>query len=104
MRRLAVFIEINGKNEYAGEILGHDSGDARFTYAESYLKNPEHRAISIGLPMEEKAFNPMRTRIFFERLLPEGFTRRCVAEWLHIDEGDYISILAGLGRHQAHIL
>ena len=98
MRRLAVFIEINGQNEYVGEIVGSDSSDARFTYAESYLENPEHRAISIGLSLEEKTFDSMRTRIFFEGLLPEGFTRRCVAEWMHIDEGDYLSILAGLGR------
>lgn len=98
MRRLAVFIEINGQNEYVGEIVGNDSNDARFTYAERYLENPKHRAISIGLPMEKKTFDSMRTRIFFEGLLPEGFTRRCVAEWMHIDEGDYLSILAGIGR------
>lgn len=98
MRRLVVFIEINGQNEYVGEIVGSDSSDARFTYAERYLENSEHRAISIGLPMEEKTFDSMRTRIFFEGLLPEGFTRRCVAEWMHIDEDDYLSILAGLGR------
>ena len=48
--------------------------------------------------MEEKIFNAQRTRVFFEGLLPEGFTRRCVAEWMHMDESDYMSILAGLGR------
>ena len=48
--------------------------------------------------MEEKVFNSQRTRIFFEGLLPEGFTRRYVAEWMHVDENDYISILAGLGK------
>lgn len=62
------------------------------------MENPEHREISIGLSLEEKTFDSMRTRILFEGLLPEGFTRRCVAEWMHIDEGDYLSILAGLGR------
>ncbi|WP_418474817.1 HipA N-terminal domain-containing protein [Frisingicoccus sp.] len=50
--------------------------------------------------MEEKTFDAQRTRIFFEGLLPEGFTRRCVAEWMHMDENDYVSILAGLGREQ----
>jgi hypothetical protein len=30
--------------------------------------------------------------------LPEGFTRRCVAEWMHVEEKDYLSILAGLGQ------
>lgn len=98
MRRLFVYIEINGVSEYVGEIAGTDSNDACFTYADTYLANREHRAISIGLPLEEKTFNAQRTRIFFEGLLPEGFTRRCVAEWMHIDENDYVSILAGLGR------
>uniref|UniRef100_UPI004055E0C4 HipA domain-containing protein n=1 Tax=Agathobacter sp. TaxID=2021311 RepID=UPI004055E0C4 len=98
MRRLSVFIEINGESVYVGEIVGKDSNDACFTYAEAYLENPEHRAISIGLPLEVKTFDAKRTRIFFEGLLPEGFTRRCVAEWMHMDENDYVSILAGLGR------
>ena len=98
MRRLSVFIEIEGVFEYVGEIAGMDSNDASFTYADSYLENPEHRAISIGLPLEEKTFDARRTRIFFEGLLPEGFTRRCVADWMHMEENDYLSILAGLGR------
>ena len=98
MRRLSVFIEINGESVYVGEIAGKDSTDACFTYADSYLRNKEHHAISIGLPLEEKTFDAARTRIFFEGLLPEGFTRRCVAEWMHMDENDYVSILAGLGR------
>ena len=98
MRRLSVFIEINGESVYVGEIAGEDSNDACFTYADTYIENPEYRAISIGLPLEEKVFDAQRTRIFFEGLLPEGFTRRCVAEWMHMDENDYVSILAGLGR------
>ena len=98
MRKLSVFIEINGENVYVGEIAGKDYNVSCFTYADAYLKNPEHHAISIGLPLEERTFDAQRTRIFFEGLLPEGFTRRCVAEWMHIDENDYVSILAGLGR------
>lgn len=62
------------------------------------VRYPEHRSISIGLPLEEKTFNAKRTRIFFEGLLQKGFTKRCVAEWMHMDENDYVSILAGLGR------
>lgn len=30
--------------------------------------------------------------------MPEGFTRKTVAEWLHVAENDYISILHGLGN------
>lgn len=98
MRRLSVYIEINGTKKYVGEIVGKDSNDACFAYADTYMKNPDHRAISIGLPLEEKRFDALRTRIFFEGLLPEGFTRRCVAEWMHLDENDYVSILSALGR------
>lgn len=98
MRKLSVYVEINGKSEYVGEITGTNSEDAYFTYDTAYLNDPEHRAISIGLPLEEKTFNVMRTRIFFDGLLPEGYTRRCVAKWMHMDENDYLSILAGLGR------
>ena len=54
MRRLSVFIEMNGENVYVGEIAGKDSTDACFTYADTYLENQEHRAISIGLPLEEE--------------------------------------------------
>ena len=33
VKRLAVYIEINGTNKYAGEIKGTDSNNACFTYA-----------------------------------------------------------------------
>ena len=98
MRTLLVYIEIKGENKFVGEIVGNSSNDACFSYDSAYLNNPEHRAISIGLPLEEKTFDTIRTRIFFEGLLPEGFTRKCVAKWMHMDENDYLSILAGLGR------
>lgn len=98
MRRLLVFIEINGTNKLVGYIMGKDSYDARFAYSDEYLDDPNNRAISISLPLEEKSFDSQRTRNFFEGLLPEGFTRKCVAEWLRKEENDYVSILAGLGK------
>lgn len=91
-------IEINGQSEYVGELTRGNSLDASFTYADSYLRNPEHRPISISLPLKEKSFDAARTRNFFEGLLPEGFTRKCVAKFLHADESDYVSILSGLGK------
>ena len=96
MQRLAVQIEVKGAFKQVGEIVGTSSDDARFTYTESYLKDPESRAVSISMPLEQQSFSVESTRNFFEGLLPEGFTRRCVAEWLHRDEKDYLAILAGL--------
>lgn len=98
MQRLAVQIEVKGAFKQVGEIVGTSSDDARFTYTERYLKDPESRAVSISMPLEQQSFSVESTRNFFEGLLPEGFTRRCVAEWLHRDEKDYLAILAGLGQ------
>ena len=98
MRKLNISIEVNGENILVGHIIGNDFNDACFTYADSYLSNVENRAISIILPLQKEAFSSNSTRKFFEGLLPEGFTRRCVAEWMHADENDYLSILAGLGN------
>ena len=98
MRKLNISIEVNGENILVGHITGNDFNDACFSYADSYLSNVENRAISISLPLQKEAFSSNSTRKFFEGLLPEGFTRRCVAEWMHADENDYLSILAGLGN------
>ncbi len=98
MRKLSVYIEINGKSILVGAIQGNSSNDARFSYSEDYINNPNYRPISISLPYQTDPFDETRTRNFFEGLLPEGFTRRCVAENLHADENDYLTILSALGK------
>lgn len=97
MRNLEVYIECNGNMINVGSITGHNSEDAVFSYSEEYIEDKSSRAISISLPLDERSFSPERTRCFFESLLPEGYTRRCVAGWLHVDENDYISVLSELG-------
>ena len=97
MRNLEVYIECNGNMINVGSITGHNSDDAVFSYSEEYIEDKSSRAISISLPLDERSFSPERTRCFFESLLPEGYTRRCVAGWLHVDENDYISVLSELG-------
>ena len=98
MRNLTVEIEINGKSVYVGDIVGNDHTDAVFSYADEYLNSSDSRAISLSLPLEKGSFSVEQTKNFFEGLLPEGFMRRTVAEWLRTDENDYITILAGLGN------
>lgn len=97
MRKLAVEIEVKGKSVYVGNISGNDYRDAVFSYADEYLASADARAISISLPVTKQTFDVNSTRNFFEGLLPEGFMRRSVAEWMRTDENDYLSILAGLG-------
>ena len=98
MKELKVYIEINGEQICVGRLSGNDSGDVCFSYDPLYLSSPAARPISIGLPLRQNSFDPVSTRIFFDGLLPEGFTRRSVAEWMHADEDDYLTILANLGN------
>lgn len=95
---LQVSIEIQGKQHLVGFIRGNTSEDATFVYADSYLKLPHIRPISLNLPLQKEPFTSEKTRIFFEGLLPEGFSRKSVANWLKADENDYIGILEKLGR------
>lgn len=94
---LRVQIEKNGVLIDAGKISGCNSDDATFSYNDEYASDSENAAISLSLPKGQKIFSPVRTKNFFEGLLPEGFTRRCVAQSIHAESDDYISILRKLG-------
>ena len=95
---LYITIEIKGVQRHVGRIEGSGFVDAAFSYDQEYLKEADARPISISLPLRKEPFSPLETRRFFEGLLPEGFTRRSVARYIHADEGDYITILASLGK------
>ena len=98
MRNLGVYLEINGSFCHVGNIVGNSSADACFQYSKAYLESSDSHPISIALPLSGEIFSPERTKNFFEGLLPEGFSRRAVADWIRADENDYLSILAVLGR------
>ncbi len=94
---LKVQIEINGQFVQAGHITGSSFRDAVFSYDESYISSPSAHAISLSLPLSIKDFDTDATKTFFDGLLPEGFTRQCVADSIHAASEDYISILRELG-------
>ena len=94
---LKVQIEINGQFVQAGHITGSSFRDAVFSYDKSYIASPTARAISLSLPLSQKDFDTDATKTFFDGLLPEGFTRQCVADSIHASSDDYISILQQLG-------
>ena len=97
MKELHVSIEKNGVFISVGKIVGDGPSETRFQYSNEYCAG-NGTPISISLPIQEEKFSSERTAGFFEGLLPEGFTRRMVAQWMQVDEGDYLSILHGLGR------
>lgn len=88
-----VMIELSGKAVKVGQI-----SEVGFAYDPTYLSRSNVKPISVSLPLQEAPFSSQRTKNFFDGLLPEGFTRRTVAQWMHVSEDDYLSILAGLGR------
>ena len=98
MKNLIVGLERNGVMQTVGRISGENASDSRFSYSEEYLNKTDTAAISLSLPLQKEPFSAAQTRTFFEGLLPEGFTRRTVAQWMHVAEEDYLSILHGLGR------
>lgn len=98
MRKLSVEIEVDGNQKEVGTITGESPETAVFQYSEAYIASINPRPISISLPLQEEPFSANRTRNYFEGLLPEGFTRRSLAQSVHIDENDYLSILEVLGK------
>ena len=94
-----ISIDIHEKPVLVGAISGTDSSDAQFRYDASYLNRTDAAApISLSLPLQSDPFSAEQTKCYFDGLLPEGFTRRAVAEHLHLDENDYVEILYRLGR------
>ena len=56
MKRLAVYLEMQGQFRSAGFITGENFRDASFQYSEDYLKADYARPISISLPLTDEAF------------------------------------------------
>ena len=98
LEKYIISIEKNGQMVPVGSISGEDYRTAQFSYMDEYLDDANASPVSISLPLQREFFSAGQTRQFFEGLLPEGFTRRSVAQWLHLDENDYLSILHQLGR------
>ena len=98
MENLIVSMERSGVMRRVGLISGNNASDSRFSYSEDYLGSDDAAPVSLSLPLQTEAFSPAQTKNFFEGLLPEGFTRRTVAQWMHVAEDDYLPILHGLGR------
>lgn len=98
MKSLYVYIERKGIMTFVGTIFGTNSSDASFVYSSEYLNSANAKAISISLPLQNHAFSPEKTKSYFESLLPEGFTRKAVADAVKANDADYISLLECLGR------
>ena len=96
--RYEVSMERGGTQRFVGTLTGSGPDDTVFAYGLEYLQSEDAAPVSLSLPLQTESFSPAQTRNYFDSLLPEGFTRRAVAQWIHADEGDYLTILHALGR------
>ena len=54
MRDLRIYIEICGKQEFVGHIIGNDYSDAQFFYEREYMNSEYGHPISISLPFQDE--------------------------------------------------
>ena len=85
LEKYIISIEKNGRIVPVGLISGEDYRTAQFSYMDEYLDDLNAVPVSISLPLQPESFSAGQTRQFFEGLLPEGFTRRSVAQLLHLE-------------------
>ena len=88
MKELLVSMERSGERIPVGCIRGKDSADACFAYSDTWLRDPTAAPVSLSLPLQKAPFTPAQTKAYFDGLLPEGFTRSTVAQWMHVDDAD----------------
>ena len=92
-----VSIEKSGQRIVVGSLTGENSADTRFTYDAGYLASEDAQAISVNLPLTGTTFSAEQTRLYFEGLLPEGYIRMSLADSMHFEQEDYVSLLHVLG-------
>jgi serine/threonine-protein kinase HipA len=85
------------------QLVEERSREYFFQYSE-IARGEAARAISLSLPISEKAFTPAQSRPFFDALLPEGAVRERIASQLKLASSDSYGLLAELGRDCAGAL
>ncbi len=86
-----------------GALQRGDGTGFGFTYARSWLDWPEAFAISVSLPLAERAFGA-EAEAFFTNLLPEGDVRELLCRQLGLSVGNAFDLLAAIGGECAGAL
>lgn len=85
-------------------LLGHRAGTLSvlegrlsFQYSVSWLAQPQAMGLSLGLPLQCKAFEDQQCRAFFAGLLPEGQLRQLIAQQFQISRQNDFGLLEVIG-------
>ncbi|MHB1222127.1 MAG: HipA N-terminal domain-containing protein [Gammaproteobacteria bacterium] len=88
----------------AGELIQDQYGDISFTYANSWLENPNAIKISCSLPLQKETFPKKICGAFFNGILPEEQSRELIAKNLGISGNNDFSMLEKIGGECAGAL
>ena len=87
-----------------GQLEQDDHGDMNFTYATTWLNDPNAMRISCSLPLREGTFKRKDCRAFFGGILPEENQRKIIAKNLGISANNDFSMLEKIGGECAGAL
>ena len=79
-------------NQLAGFIQETEEGYT-FSYDKEYLKNEDALAVSLTLPLREKAYTSNTLFSFFDGLIPEGWMLEIAQENWSLNERDRFGLL-----------
>ncbi len=80
------------KDIRAGQLIEDDNG-FRFQYDESYLSDPQAKAVSLTLPLQREAYRSQVLFPFFDGLIPEGWLLDIAQDNWKINVRDRMSLL-----------
>ena len=85
------------KNELVGILTEDNEERLSFVYYHSWLEDENSFAISITLPLDERPYGHIKTKAFFENLLPEGEIKKTVESLSHKNISDEFHFLKEYG-------
>lgn len=97
-------LDVYFQNSLIGHLEQDKNGEMKFTYAASWLADPNAISISCSLPLREKTFSKNECKPFFDGLLPEDTQRKIIAKVLGISANNDFSMLEKLGGECAGAL
>jgi serine/threonine-protein kinase HipA len=80
-----------------GHLIQNEHGQMAFSYAESWLNNPEAIPLSHSLPLRKERLNRNECRGFFAGVLPDGSQREIIAKNLGISARNDFAMLEQIG-------
>ena len=78
--------------------LSSDKGRLAFTYAYSYLSQPDAEAISYTMPLRAESYHGGEVVSFFSNLLPDESVRVKIARFLGVSAGNVFALLKRIGE------